>query len=57
MGSLLKFLSMVEVFFRLGVKVDIFFIRHSRMVAIVQLERRVVRTCILDVDICKLSYQ
>ena len=57
MGPFLKFLGMVEIFFRLRAGFDVFFVRHPGVVAIVQLERRVARACILGVVIRKLSHR
>ena len=53
---LLKFLSIVEIFFRLAARVNVFFVKHPKMVSIVQLKRRMARVCILSVVIRKLSY-
>ena len=52
----LKFLSMIEVFFELKVRFDVFFKRYPRVVAIVQLEKYMAKACIFGVVICKLSY-
>ena len=55
-GLFLKFLGMVEVFFGLRAGFDVFFVRHLRVIATVQLKRHMAKARIPDVVIRKLSH-
>ena len=56
-GLFLKFLDMMEIFFRLRAGFDVFFVRYPGVVATVQLEKRMARARILGVVIRKLSHR